>query len=126
MVTYRCRILRSIDNFIMIFIPNLQLQNANNEKGTFSKGFTDFSPSSVFSIVEEIFFQESEYFVCDNLGREWVDHISISRNKILFIHSKYKDLNYSASNFQDIVEQAIKKLGNLILQDFQLTSKQAL
>lgn len=118
------RLLGNIDNFLKIFIPNPQLQNANSEKGTFSAASNNFSPSSVFSVVEDIFMQESEYLVCDDLGKEWADHISISENKIQFIHSKYKDVNYSASAFQDIVGQALKNLGNLMPQDFQLASKQ--
>ena len=118
------RLLGNIDNFLKIFIPNPQLENANSEKGAFSAASTNFSPSSVFSIVKDIFLQESEYLVCDDLGKEWADHISISENKIQFIHSKYKDVNYSASAFQDIVGQALKNLGNLMPQDFQLASKQ--
>ncbi len=119
------RLLGNIDNFLKIFLPNPQLQNTNSEKGTFSAASTNFSPGSVFNIVEDIFLEDSEYLVCDDLGKEWADHISISGNKIKFIHSKYKEVNYSASAFQDIVGQALKNLGNLMPQDFQLASKQA-
>lgn|GEM_PF-366637 len=119
------RLLGNIDNFLKIFIPNPALQNSNTEKGTFTSTSTNFSPRSIFNISESIFLQDAEYLVCDDLGKEWADHISISGNKIQFIHSKYKTTNYSASAFQDIVGQALKNLGNLMPQDFQLESKQA-
>ncbi|MCL9805533.1 hypothetical protein NAT51_08365 [Flavobacterium amniphilum] len=38
------RLLGNIDNFLKIFIPNPQLQNANSEKGTFSATSTNFTP----------------------------------------------------------------------------------
>ncbi|MCI9843516.1 hypothetical protein [Flavobacterium pectinovorum] len=118
------RLLGNIDNFIKIFRPDEQLVTANSEKGTFSATSINFSAGSVFNIVEDIFLEDSEYLLCDDLGKEWADHISISGSKIKFIHSKYKEVNFSASAFQDIVGQALKNLGNLTPQDFQLASKQ--
>ncbi|MDR6843336.1 hypothetical protein [Flavobacterium granuli] len=118
------RLLGNIDNFIKIFRPDPRLENVNSEKGTFTAAASNFSAGSVFNIVEDIFLQDSDYLVCDDLGKEWADHISISGNKIKFIHSKYKEVNFSASAFQDIVGQALKNLGNLMPQDFQLASKQ--
>jgi hypothetical protein len=118
------RLLGNIDNFLKIFLPNPQLQSATSEKGTLTTAARNFSTRSIFNITESIFLQESEFLVCDDLGKEWADHICIVGNKIRFIHSKYKETNYSASAFQDIVGQALKNLGNLMPQDFQLTSKQ--
>lgn len=118
------RLLGNIDNFLKIFIPAQQLENVNSEKGTFSATTTNFVAGSVFNFVEDKFTNDSDYLVCDDLGKEWADHISISGPKIKFIHSKYKDVNFSASAFQDIVGQALKNLGNLMPQDFQLASKQ--
>ncbi|WP_264564701.1 hypothetical protein [Flavobacterium sp. N3904] len=118
------RLLGNIDNFIKIFRPDPRLENASSEKGIFTAAASNFSAGSVFNIVEDIFLPYSDYVVCDDLGKEWADHISISGNKIKFIHSKYKEVNFSASAFQDIVGQALKNLGNLMPQDFQLASKQ--
>lgn len=118
------RLLGNIDNFMKIFIASPELANVTSEKGNFSVDSTSFATGSVFRFVENTFFHESDYLVCDDLGKEWTDHISISGNQIKFIHSKYKDVNFSASAFQDIVGQALKNLGNLSPQDFQLASKQ--
>jgi hypothetical protein len=64
-----------------------------------------------------------DYFLCDDLIKEWADHIGVSENRIAFFHSKFNTSYASASAFQDIVGQAQKNLGNLTPQDFQLESK---
>ncbi len=118
------KLLGNIDNFLKIFIPAPQLENVNIEKGTLTTNSINFATGSVFNFVENTFLNDSDYLVCDDLGKEWADHISISRPKIKFIHSKYKNANFSASAFKDIVSQVLKNLGNLMPQDFQLASKQ--
>ena len=48
------------------------------------------------------------------MGNEWADHIAINNDTISFIHSKCKDkAGLSASNFQDVIGQAIKNIGNM-------------
>jgi hypothetical protein len=118
------KLLGNIDNFLKIFIPAPQLENVNSEKGTLTANSISFAARSVFNFVENTFLNDSDYLVCDDLGKEWADHISISGPKIKFIHSKYKNANFSASAFKDIVSQVLKNLGNLMPQDFQLASKQ--
>jgi len=117
------KLLGNIDHFLKIFIPRPELDVTISEKGNFSVGQTKFDLNSIFGFVENTFVNNCDYFICDDLGKEWADHIGITDDKIMFFHSKHKDSGYSASSFQDIVGQAQKNLGNLCPQDFQLESK---
>ena len=117
------RLIGSIPNFLKIFKPHIDLNNITSEKGSFLATSTLFENNSLFKFVEDKFQNNFDYFICDDLGKEWADHIGISDNKISFFHSKHKTSNASASAFQDIVGQAQKNLGNLTPQDFQLESK---
>lgn len=120
------RLLGSIPNFLKIFKTDSRLDNVTSEKGNFALNSTSFEQTSIFGFVEDHFQNNFDYFVCDDLGREWADHIGVSDNKITFIHSKFKNSNASASAFQDIVGQAQKNLGNLTPQDFHLEAKRNL
>ncbi len=117
------RLLGNIDHFMKIFIPHPELVDITSEKGNFTIRQTDFENQSIFKFVESHFLDSFTYLICDDLGKEWADHIGISENKITLIHSKFSDKIFSASIFQDIVGQAQKNLGNLSPQDFQLASK---
>lgn len=117
------RLLGSIPNFLKIFQPDNNLDNVTSEKGAFLATSTSFETNSIFRFVEDNFQNDFDYFICDDLSKEWADHIGISENKISFFHSKHKSSKASASAFQDIVGQAQKNLGNLTPQDFQLESK---
>ena len=117
------RLIGSISNFLKIFKTSPDLDNITSEKGSFSTTSTSFENTSLFGFVENNFKNDFDYFVCDDLSKEWADHIGLSENKISFFHSKHKTSNASASAFQDIVGQAQKNLGNLTPQDFQLESK---
>ncbi|MCQ4142636.1 hypothetical protein [Chryseobacterium sp. EO14] len=54
------------------------------------------------------------------------DHIGLNEESIAFYHSKHKNSNFSASDFQDIVGQALKNLGNLSPSDDQWDTKENL
>ncbi len=79
---------------------------------------------SVFGFVESQFMPNADFFICDDLGREWADHIGLDDESISFFHSKFKDTNFSASAFQDIIGQAQKNLGNLSPSDYQWPMKE--
>lgn len=117
------RLIGSIPNFLKIFKTDIDLASVVSEKGEFLPTSTSFQNNSIFGFVEDKFLNDFVYFICDDLSKEWADHIGISDNKISFFHSKFKTSNASASAFQDIVGQAQKNLGNLTPQDFQLESK---
>jgi hypothetical protein len=117
------KLLGNINHFLKIFKPYPELINVLSEKGSLNITSTTFDSDSIFGFVENEFKNECKYLICDDLNKEWADHIGISDDKIMFIHSKHKDAKYSASAFQDIVGQAQKNLGNMSPQDFQLESK---
>ncbi|RZJ36564.1 MAG: hypothetical protein EOO51_00145 [Flavobacterium sp.] len=117
------RLIGSIDHFLTVFNANINLTATSSEKGAFLTSSTEFQVGSIFRFVEDTFLPESDFFLCDDLSKEWADHIGLTSDKIMFFHSKYKDALYSASAFQDIVGQAQKNLGNLTPQDFQLELK---
>lgn len=117
------KLLGNIEHFIKIFIPFEDLANITSEKGNFTINQTQFADDSIFNFVEKKFLDSSEFFICDDLGREWADHIGITEDRVTFYLSKYKDSSFSATAFQDIIGQAQKNLGNLTPQNYQLMSK---
>lgn len=117
------KLLGNIEHFIKIFIPFEDLANITSEKGNFTINQTQFADDSIFNFVEKQFLDSSEFFICDDLGREWADHIGITEDRVTFYLSKYKDSSFSATAFQDIIGQAQKNLGNLTPQNYQLKSK---
>lgn len=117
------RLLGNIDHFIDAFIPYAPLANISSEKGTFLTTSTEFNTLSEFGFVEATFAADFDFFLCDDLGREWADHIGLTSDKVSFFHSKFKDTGYSASSFQDVVGQALKNISNLSPRDYQLDFK---
>nr|WP_315173977.1 hypothetical protein [uncultured Flavobacterium sp.] len=117
------KLLGNIEHFMKIFVPHNELQFCNSEKGIFTVDQTEFAKLSIFDFVEQNFMSDAEYFICDDLLKEWADHIAIYESKIIFYHSKHNTTQFSASAFQDIVGQAQKNLGNLSPQAYQLQEK---
>ncbi len=117
------KLLGNIEHFMKIFVPHNELQFCDSEKGIFAKGQTEFANLSIFDFVEQNFMADAEYFICDDLLKEWADHIAIFESKIIFYHSKHNTTQFSASAFQDIVGQAQKNLGNISPQAYQLQEK---
>lgn len=82
-----------------------------------------FPVKSVFYQTEEILIAEKGNKVfLDDLGNEWCDYLSynLSKKEVQFIHCKFKakpkkkDYSVSASNFQDVLGQAQKNIGNIL------------
>ena len=120
------RLLGNTEAFLKVFKTYNKLAAVTSEKGSIENTSTSFSNDSIFGFVEDEFLNDSRIFICDDLGREWADHIGLYDDNISFFHSKYKDSAFSASAFQDIVGQAQKNLGNLSPVDNQLQSKSEL
>ncbi|MCW1961490.1 MULTISPECIES: hypothetical protein [Chryseobacterium] len=120
------RLLGNLDSVLKIFKENPELENVTSEKGKFRVNLTNFETNSVFGFVENTFKANYEYFICDDLSKEWADHIGLNEDSIAFYHSKYKNSNFSASDFQDIIGQALKNLGNLSPSDDQWEIKERL
>ncbi|MBT2622423.1 hypothetical protein [Chryseobacterium sp. ISL-6] len=120
------RLLGNLDSILKIFKENPELENVTSEKGEFQIDSTNFETNSVFGFVENTFKTSYEYFICDDLSKEWADHIGLNEESIAFYHSKHKNSNFSASDFQDIIGQALKNLGNLSPSDDQWEIKERL
>lgn len=116
-------LLGNIEHFLKIFKPYQKLSSVISEKGSFTENSNVFSANSIFAFVESEFSNHSDYFICDDLEKEWADHIGITNNKIAFYLAKYGTSQYSASSFQDIIGQAQKNLGNMSPVDYQINSK---
>ena len=108
------KLLSTIDSFLKVFKPFSELERISSEKGEVNEFSTTFEEDSLFYFIDNTLADEFDYLVCDDMGNEWADFISIENNKrITFIHAKSGDERLSASDFHDIVGQAQKNLGNL-------------
>lgn len=116
------KLLGNIDSLLSVFEPKEELTRTNSEKGTLTIETFSFEKGSIFSFVENEY-SSSTSLICDDLGDEWADHISIQENKISFIHSKHKKKGLSATNFQDVIAQALKNIGNMNPNKEQLNAK---
>lgn len=113
-----------IDSIIKILQEKPELKAATSEKGDLTSASVNFEVTSVFSIVENIH-NTDDYIVCDDLGDEWADHITVNlaNNIISFIHSKHGARSNSASKFHDVVGQGIKNIGNMTFNEPQISRK---
>ena len=120
-------LISSIPYFKNLFQGNSALNKAESEKGHFDKNQTSFDGNSVFGATEKIFKEQYKYFICDDLGTEYADHIGIveiGKNDsespaVAFFIEKGSDRLFSASAFQEVVAQAQKNIGNFILNPNQ-------
>lgn len=121
------KLLASINQFMKVLQPLASLDNTNHEKHNRGRrslvGLQDWSQDSVFHVVEQEFMGQYTHFICDDCNDEWADHIGISEDRVTFFCSKHKDSLDSASDFQDVVGQALKNLANLSPSHEQLEDK---
>ena len=108
---------------------------AKNEKSErlITKNSVDFPFTSLFYRVQEYYKRVSDIIVCDDLGsQEWADHfifnkVSSGTPKIALVHSKAKsEDSHGASEMQEVVSQAVKNLGKVMLSTTDLDSKEKL
>ncbi|EOW3941819.1 hypothetical protein [Vibrio parahaemolyticus] len=108
---------------------------AKSEKGEtlITRNSVDFPFSSLFYRVQEYYQRISDIIVCDDLGsQEWADHfilnkVSSGTPKITLVHSKAKSKDsHGASEMQEVVSQAVKNLGKVMLSNTDLDSKKNL
>ena len=119
------RLKQTKESFMEMFVGFDELANVDSEKGTFGggKNQTEFSDKSIFHFVENEYQNKYDYFVCDDLGNEFADHIGVSDDKIAFFVEKYKTAGLSASSFHDVIAQAQKNLGSFNIENGQYKSK---
>lgn len=106
--------LSEIDTILELLIPHQEILAVTSEKGEFTASSSSFEACSMFGVVERLFCND-DYILCDDLGDEWADHITININDscMNFIHSKHANPTTSASKLHDVVGQAIKNIGNM-------------
>lgn len=113
------------DSILQILTPISGIERVTSEKGrNYSNDSMEFTPDSLFHVVEEEICANAQFLVCDDMGNEWADHIAIDGDTLSFIHSKCKGrTGLSASNFQEVIGQAIKNIGHLSPDDSELVRK---
>jgi len=118
------RLMGNVDYLLSVLKPNASLSTIGTEKGVFSAASTEFDRNSIFGFIENHYFDECDYIICDDLGDEWADYISIKDyDNIRFYHAKSDTLALSASKFHEVVAQAQKNLGNIFATDVMLHRK---
>ena len=118
------RLMSSAPHFVDVMKPKIT-RDFDYEKhpGKSPARMNDWHADSMFKFVEDTFKQDYTYFICDDCGTEWADHIGISTDRVTFFVEKHKASKDSASDFQDVVGQALKNLANLIPSDKQLEDR---
>jgi len=113
-----------IDSILEILHPKPEVSTVTSEKGNFTNASTEFDADSMFGVVESLH-QGDDYILCDDLGIEWADHITLNKTEsnINFIHSKHGSSSTSASNLHDVVGQGIKNLGNMYFTKEQMVER---
>lgn len=118
------RLLNNIPFFLKIFKSYSRLNHINSEKGACLSKTSDFSDNSLFTFIERHLAVNSDYVLCDDLGNEWADYISIkSHENISFYHAKNGKKGMSASKFHEVISQAQKNLGNIFATENELQRK---
>lgn len=144
------KLLNSIDWVINLFTGDNEMNNVTCEKGwgqckrdsngniLYDKNHkrtkelptkndkSGFPKDSEFYFVEQNFMDKDSFFICDDMNEEWADHIKIlpKEHSVTFYLSKFSDHKLSATAFQDIIGQAQKNIGNFILSEKVLKSKE--
>lgn len=121
------KLLGSIPQLIKVLRPWEELKETKNEKypsKTSIASMTGWGSDSIFQVVEDKMPQLGfEYVICDDCKTEWADHIAIKDDTVCFLAEKWKDSKNSASDFQDVVGQALKNLGNMTPSSNALSNK---
>lgn len=123
------RLIQNIPQLMKVLQPKgwlLRLSYEKHDRGRGSvRGLNDWHQDSIFYQVEQHEMGNYTHFICDDCNDEWADHIGVSDDKVTFFCSKHKDSTDSASDFQDVVGQALKNLANLAPTQQQLAGKVA-
>lgn len=110
------KLLNNLGAILSVIEPISGMDRVTSEKGDIHCVGTNFEESSVFYVVEDYFRnRHASNIICDDLGNEWADHLVTCGDTLYFVHSKAKGngISLSASNFQDVIAQALKNIGNM-------------
>lgn len=110
------KLLNNLNSILSVLKPINGMENVTSEKGNVHCAGNNFEQDTVFYVVEDYFRRHNaSNIICDDLGNEWADHLVTSGDTLYFVHSKAKrnGTSLSASNFQDVIAQALKNIGNM-------------
>lgn len=119
---------KATQSFLSIFHPYPELKETISEKGSFSEESEEFEENTLFSFIENTF-DVDDYLICDDLGHEVADYISVTENETInFYHAKSDHKKkLSASAFHVVVSQALKNLGNIVnVEKMDLENKEVI
>ncbi|MFN0257731.1 hypothetical protein [Pedobacter ureilyticus] len=119
------RLLEDLDIFMDTFIAEPHLAKVTSEKGKTTKTSKIFSARSIFGYLESKYLSTVDCMICDDMGTEWGDHISVKGDEITFYHSKYDKPGLSATKLEVVFGQAQKNLAFIAMTD-EMVSKRAL
>lgn len=105
----------NLSSILSVFEPIEAMKDVKKEKAIKKDDITQFDECSVFRVIEDFYKNKgASFLICDDMGFECADHIAICGDTLSFIHSKaVGETSLSASNFQEVIGQAIKNIGNL-------------
>ncbi|HFP6581194.1 TPA: hypothetical protein ACHJYD_001977 [Enterococcus faecalis] len=106
---------QSTKSFLSIFHSYEALSKTTSEKGKITENMNSFAKDTVFKFIEDTF-SNNDYLICDDLGNEIADYISVKENETIdFYHAKSDHTKkLSASAFHIVVSQALKNLGSIV------------
>ncbi|WP_042168103.1 hypothetical protein [Paenibacillus gorillae] len=118
------KLLANLETFIDVFEEYPALESTLSEKGNVESHMTRFERNTLFDFVDSVLALNSDYLFCDDFGNEFADFISIkNQNSVCFYHAKHASSQFSASDFQVVIGQALKNIGNMTPSTAQLEQK---
>ncbi len=111
-------LLNQLDAFLSVFQEVPELAKCTTEKGenALTKQSRTFPTSGIFGVITRRIAAGDQFLLFDDLGDEWADAIGVCTTpgnpSLSFYAAKYKDVSLSASNFQDVIGQAMKNLSH--------------
>jgi hypothetical protein len=112
------KLFENLEHFFDTFIDNPFLSNVKSEKGNgYTSSSSEFKKDSIFYFIENQLAKNAKVLICEDLGTEFADYISVNDEEINYFHAKYNDVSLSASKLEEVFGQAQKNLGFLELND---------
>jgi len=123
-------LLNQLEAFLSVFQPVQELAQCTTEKGEdqFTAQTLAFPTTGIFGVITSHIATDDAFLICDDLDDEWADGIGVcttaAHPSISFYVAKHKPVGLSASNFQDVIGQAMKNLSHRNPLPTDLAAKQ--
>lgn len=112
------KLFENLEHFFDTFIEKKSLIDVTSEKGKdYKSSSSEFKHDSIFYFIENELAKKSKVLICEDLGTEFADYISVDDEEIIYFHAKYNNVSLSASKLEEVFGQAQKNLGFLELND---------